>query len=309
MAVAAPSALAPAVPPPVRPAAGSALAVLGRAGRASWRYAVALAALVFALFPILFVVSASFNPLGTLTSSNSLFSRVSIGNYGDLLTDPTHPYGHWFANSMFIGAVTAVGTVFLGACAAYAFSRFRFRGRRGGLLTLILLQMFPQTLAYVAIFLLLTTLKNVFPILGLDSQVGLVMVYLGGALGVNTFLMYGFFNTVPQSLDESAKIDGASHGQIFFTIILRLVAPILAVVALLSFIGTLNDFVIASVVLTTPDKQTLAVGLYQYISQSFSERWGVFASGAVLAALPVVAIFMGLQKYIVSGLTAGSVKG
>ncbi|MDR1392800.1 MAG: sugar ABC transporter permease [Bifidobacteriaceae bacterium] len=280
-----------------------------RAVQASWRYLIAAVALVFALFPIVFIISASLNPLGSLTSSNALFSAVDAGSYVDLLSDPAHPYARWFGNSMMIGGVTAVATVFLGACAAYAFSRFRFKGRRGGLLTLILLQMFPQTLAYVAIFLLLTTLKDVFPILGLDSQIGLIMVYLGGALGVNTYLMYGFFSSVPMSIDESAKIDGASHARVFFSIILRLVAPILAVVALLSFIGTLNDFVIASVVLTTPGKQTLAVGLYQFISQNFSQNWGVFAAGAVLAAIPVVLIFLFLQKYIVSGLTAGAVKG
>jgi arabinogalactan oligomer/maltooligosaccharide transport system permease protein len=121
--------------------------------------------------------------------------------------------------------------------------------------------------------------------------------------------MYGFFNTIPRELDEAAKIDGASHAQTFFTIILRLVAPILAVVGLLSFVGTFSDFLIASIVLVDPDKQTLAVGLYQYVSQRFSEYWGVFAAGAVIAAVPVILLFQFLQRYIVSGLTAGSVKG
>jgi arabinogalactan oligomer/maltooligosaccharide transport system permease protein len=120
--------------------------------------------------------------------------------------------------------------------------------------------------------------------------------------------MYGFFNTVPASLDEAAKLDGAGHARIFFTIILRLVAPILAVVGLLSFIATTSDFVIASVVLVSPERQTLAVGLYQFVSQEFSSNWGVFAAGAVLAAIPVMALFLYLQKYIVSGLTAGAVK-
>jgi ABC-type glycerol-3-phosphate transport system permease component len=126
-----------------------------------------------------------------------------------------------------------------------------------GLLTLLLVQMFPQLLAVVAIFLLMSAIGDIFP-LGLNSQIGLIMVYLGGALGVNTFLMYGFFNTVPASIDEAAKIDGAGHARIFFTIILRLVAPVLAVIGLLSFIGTMNDFLIASVILVDPDKQTLA---------------------------------------------------
>jgi arabinogalactan oligomer/maltooligosaccharide transport system permease protein len=274
-----------------------------------WRHVVTWGALVFAFVPILYVLSSSLNPTGSLTGSNHLFSAVSLDNYVDLLTDPVHPYARWFWNTLMIATVTALGTVMIGAAAAYAFSRFRFRGRRGGLLSLLLVQMFPQMLAYVAIFLLLVTLKDVFPAIGLGTRLGLILVYLGGALGVNTYLMYGFFNTVPRELDEAAKIDGASHAQIFFTIILRLVAPILAVVGLLSFVGVFSDFLIASVVLVDPDSQTLPVGLYQFVSQRFSEYWGVFAAGAVLAAIPVVLLFQFLQRYIVSGLTAGSVKG
>jgi arabinogalactan oligomer/maltooligosaccharide transport system permease protein len=137
---------------------------------------------------------------------------------------------------------------------------------------------------------------------------GLIMVYLGGALGVNTYLMYGFFNTVPTEIDEAAKIDGASHAQIFFGIILRLATPILAVVGLLSFIATTSEYVIASVVLADPKTQTLAVGLYKFVSQETSSNWTLFSAGAVLAAIPVTALFLFLQKYIVSGLTAGAVK-
>jgi arabinogalactan oligomer/maltooligosaccharide transport system permease protein len=210
---------------------------------------------------------------------------------------------------MIIGVVTSAATVFLGALAAYAFSRMRFTGRRVSLLSLLILQMFPQLLAVVAIFLLLNAITDVVPWLGLGSQLGLIMVYLGGALGVNTYLMYGFFNTVPKSLDEAARIDGASHVQVFFTIILPLVTPILAVVGLLAFIGLSSEFVIASVVLTDPDSQTLAVGLYSYVAQQRSENWGVFAAGAVLAAVPVMALFLFLQKYITTGLVSGSVKG
>ena len=184
----------------------------------------------------------------------------------------------------------------------------RFTGRRVGLLTLLLVQMFPQLLAVVAIFLLLNGISDIFPAIGLDTQIGLILVYLGGALGVNTYLMYGFFNTVPSSIDEAAKIDGAGHARIFFTIILRLVAPILAVVGLLSFIGSTSEFVIASVVLTDPSRQTLAVGLFQFVSDETSKNWSLFAAGAVMAAIPVMALFLFLQKYIVSGLTAGSVK-
>ncbi|WP_026556885.1 sugar ABC transporter permease [Arthrobacter sp. 35W] len=274
-----------------------------------WRHLVGVVVSLFAVFPLLYVLSAALNSNGTLVGSNALFSQIDIGNFIKLFGDPARPFGRWFINTMIIGLVTSAATVFLGAMAAYAFSRMRFKGRRVGLLSLLLLQMFPQLLAVVAIFLLLSGISEVVPWLGLGSQLGLVMVYLGGALGVNTYLMYGFFNTIPQTLDEAAKIDGASHVQIFFGIILRLVTPILAVVGLLAFIGISSEFVIASVVLTDPDSQTLAVGLYSFVADTRSKNWGVFSAGAVLAAVPVMALFLFLQRYIVSGLVQGGVKG
>ena len=273
-----------------------------------WRHLVGIAMTIFAAFPLLYVLSASLNPGGTLVTANSLFSEVSIGSYIELFNRPQQPYAAWFMNTLVIGLVSAAGTVLLGALAAYAFSRMRFTGRRFGLITLLLVQMFPQLLAMVAIFLLMSAISDVFPAIGLNSQIGLIMIYLGGALGVNTYLMYGFFNTVPTSIDEAAKIDGAGHAWIFFTIILRLVAPILAVVGLLSFLGTMSEFMIASVILIDPEKQTLAVGLFQFISQETSRNWSVFAAGAVLAAIIPIALFLALQRFIVGGLTAGSVK-
>jgi len=273
-----------------------------------WRHLIGVVMVVFSAFPLLYVLSASLNPQGTLTGSNELFSQIGLDAYGRLLDNPEQPFATWFANTLIISGTTAVLSVFLGALAAYSFSRMRFTGRRTGLLTLVLVQMFPQLLAVVALFLLMSTIGDMFPAIGLNTHIGLIMVYLGGALGVNTYLMYGFFNTIPASIDEAAKIDGASHARIFFTIILRLVAPILAVVALLSFIGTTNEFVVASVLLVDPEKQTLAVGLYKLVSNPNYADWSAFSAGAVLAALPVMALFLFLQKYIVGGLTAGSVK-
>ncbi|WP_024287920.1 sugar ABC transporter permease [Cellulomonas sp. KRMCY2] len=271
-----------------------------------WRYVVAAVAVVYAAFPILYVVSASFASSGTLTGSNKLFGTITGSNYAAL--NETR-FWDWVLNTLFIATVTAVGTTLMGAAAAYAFSRFRFTGRRVGLTSLLVIQMFPQLLAFVAVFLLLLALGNVVPVLGLNSQIALIMVYLGGALGVNTFLMYGFFNTVPKELDEAAKIDGATHSQIYWTIILRLVAPILAVVALLSFISSFSDFLLAKLILQSEEHWTLAVGLYQWVSDRLSANWGLFAAGAVISAIPVVLLFIFLQKYIVGGLTAGSVKG
>jgi arabinogalactan oligomer/maltooligosaccharide transport system permease protein len=274
-----------------------------------WRHLVAVVVSIFALFPLLYVVSASLNPRGTLTGSNQLFSAIGIDSYVRILSDPQNPYGLWFLNTLIIAVVTGATTVFIGACAAYAFSRMRFAGRRVGLVTIVVVQMFPQLLAVVAIFLLMSTLGDWFPAIGLNTHTGLILVYLGGALGVNTYLMYGFFNTIPKEIDEAARIDGAGHARIFFTIILRLVAPILAVVGLLSFIGTVNEFVIASVMLVDVDQQTLVVGLTKLVANPRYADWSAFSAGAVMAAVPVMILFLFLQKYIVGGLTAGATKG
>jgi len=272
------------------------------------KYVVIVFVSIVSAFPILYIISASLNPFGSLVGANALFAQVSLDNYIGLFSRPAQPYAAWFLNTLVIGLISSAGTVLLGGFAAYAFSRMRFTGRRVGLVSILLIQMFPQLLGVVAIFLLLTAIGEVFPAIGLDTQLGLILVYLGGALGVNTYLMYGFFNTVPTSIDEAAKLDGAGHARIFFTIILRLSAPVLAVVGLLSFIGTVSEFVVASVVLTDPAKQTLAVGLFQFVTQETSANWPIFAAGAVLAALPVVVLFFVLERYIVGGLTAGAVK-
>ncbi len=271
-----------------------------------WRHLVGVLGVIYAGFPIVYILSAALNPRGTLTGSNQLFTEITGENFAGL---GSTRFLTWLGNSLMIGIVTSIATVIMGAAAAYAFSRFRFPGRRLGLTMLLVLQMFPQLLAFVAIFLLLLTLGEVVPALGLNSHIALIAVYLGGALGVNTFLMYGFFNTVPKELDDAAKIDGATHGQIFWTIILRLVSPILAVVALLSFIATFNDFIIAKIVLQSEGNWTVAVGMYQWVSDRLDANWGLFAAGAIITAIPIILLFQFLQRYIVGGLTVGSVKG
>jgi arabinogalactan oligomer/maltooligosaccharide transport system permease protein len=271
-----------------------------------WKYLLALVIIFYAAFPLVYILSASLNPRGTLSASNALFSAFDFANYAAL---GATSYWTWYGNTLLIGGVAAIGAVFMGACAAYAFSRFRFAGRRASLTSLLIIQMFPQALAFIAIFLLLLSLGSVFPALGLNSKIALICVYLGGALGTNTFLMYGFFNTIPMELDESAKIDGASHAQIFWRLIMPLVTPILAVVALLAFIAAFGDFIIARLVLVSQDNWTLAVGMFQWVSNQLSSNWGLFAAGAVLAALPVLILFLSLQRYIVGGLTSGAVKG
>jgi arabinogalactan oligomer/maltooligosaccharide transport system permease protein len=275
-----------------------------------WRHVVAWLALAFAVFPVLWVISASFNPTGSLISQQLIPDQVTLANYRELFS-PEVPYRSWYLNTLLIAGGAAFLNTLLSALAAFAFSRMRFRGRRTGLLSVLLIQMFPQILAFTAIFLMMVSIKDVFPSIGLGTRWGLTLVYLGGAMGVNTWLMKGFFDTIPVDLDESAKVDGATHSEIFFKIVLPLVAPILAVVFLLSFIFLINDFVIASAVLGqgSPDQATLAVGLYRYVNDQFNLRWGPFAAGSLLAGIPVVIMFLGLQRYIVGGLTQGAVKG
>jgi arabinogalactan oligomer / maltooligosaccharide transport system permease protein len=275
--------------------------------RVGWRHLVGILALAFSLFPILFVISAALNPLGTLSSSELVPSGAGFDNFDRLFSDT--PFWTWFGNSMVIGLLSAGLSMFISASAAYAFSRYRFRGRRPGLLGILLVQMFPQFLAIVALYLMFTTITDIWPGIGFNTRWGILLLYLGGALGVNTWLMKGFFDTIPRDLDESAKVDGATHTQIFFGIILPLVAPILAVTGLLGFIGSVNEFLIASVFLTEDDSKTAAVGLYGLVSAERNNNFGVFAAGSLLLAVPTVLLFQFLQRYIVGGLTAGAVKG
>lgn len=274
----------------------------------SWRHAIAIAMCVVAVFPLLYVISASLASSGTLTGSNQLFASVTLDNYVALLSNPDRPFGRWWLNTLIVAGSAATIALLFGSLAAYSFSRLRFRGRRFGLGALVLAQMFPQFLGVVAIFLMVRTLGEAVPILGLNSLPGLIVVFLGGSLGVNTYLMYGYFNTVPREIDEAAKIDGASHVRTFFTIILPLVTPILVVVWMITYIAVAGDYVISSALLSDPNLQTSSVGLFTLINTFRNDNWGVFSAGAVLAALPVVLMFLFGQKYIVSGLSAGSVK-
>ena len=270
-----------------------------------WRHIVALLAIAFALFPVLWVISAAFSD-GNLNSQELIPDEPSLENFRTLFEQP---YWQWFWNSMFIGVTTAVWTVFFCALGAFAFSRMRFRGRRGGMLALLLIQMFPNLLAVVALFLFMTRIKGLYPAIGLGTSWGLIFIYLGGALGVNTYLIKGFFDTIPHSLDEAAKIDGCTHAQTFFKIILPLARPVLAVIGLLSFIFTQAEFLVASVMLGQDENaKTLAVGLSQDVRAGVDNRWGPFAAGSLIGAIPVVLLFMFLQRYIVSGLTSGAVK-
>ncbi|RJQ43268.1 MAG: sugar ABC transporter permease [Anaerolineaceae bacterium] len=274
-----------------------------------FRLVVALISISFAIFPVVWIISASLNPSNTLANQQLIPKNMSFQNYTDLLNDPIHPFLLWMWNSIKVSSISAILAVSITSFNAFAFSRFRFKGRQSLLVTILLVQVFPNMLSMVALFLLLQQIGNYIPWLGLNSQGGLILVYLGGALGVNTWLMKGFFDSIPRDLDESAKIDGASQWQIFWKIVFPLVRPILAVVTVLTFISSYSDVVLARVLLQSTDQFTLGVGLWLFISGQYTEKWGLFAAGALMGALPIMILYMFMQDHIVGGLTQGAVKG
>lgn len=265
--------------------------------------------IIFALFPLVWTLSASLNPANTLINQKLIPDNASFENYSYLFGNEQHPFPIWIWNSIKISLITAVIAVGMTALAAYPFSRFRFKGRRNGLFVILLIQIFPQMLAMVAIYLLFLNIQEVFPAFGLNTHPAIITIYLGGAIGVNTWLMKGYLDTIPASLEEAAYIDGASKFQAFYRIILPLARPILAVLFVLQFIATYSEYVLASIILNSNSKYTLAVGLHLFISDMYANRWGVFSAAALLGALPIVVLFMLVQKYIVHGLISGAVKG
>jgi arabinogalactan oligomer / maltooligosaccharide transport system permease protein len=274
-----------------------------------WRHFVGIAAVAFAVFPILWAISAAFNPRGGLSTQELIPANPSFENFRTIFNNPAQPFWTWFRNSMLISLTQSIFTVALCTLAAYAFSRLRFQGRRAGLLFILLVQMFPAGLAFVAIYLISRSIGATFPAIGLGTSAGLVLVTLGGAMSVNTWLMKGFFDTIPRELDESAVVDGASHSQIFMQIVLPLIKPMLAVMFLLIFIASINDYLIPNILLSgSPKRYTLSVGLFNYV-QGRSSRFGPFAAGALIASLPVVSLFYFFQRYLTDGLTQGAVKG
>jgi ABC-type maltose transport system permease subunit len=273
------------------------------------RIVLAIIMLVFALFPVLWIISASFNPTGSLVGQPLIPTNPSMVNYERLFNNSVNPYPRWYLNSLFLAAVVTVLGTTITTIAAYAFSRFNFSSRKALLQGILLIQVFPNFLNMVALFLILQQIGSYIPALGLNTYGGLLLVYLGGTLGANTWLTKGYFDSIPRDLDEAATVDGASGWQVFTVVLLPLVRPILVVVGLLTFIGTYSEYVLARVMLTDKNMYTLAVGLNAMVSNTLAQNWGVFSAGALLAALPTILLFMFFQRYLVGGLTAGSVKG
>ena len=274
-----------------------------------WRHLVALIFVVFAIYPILYVLTNSFADFANLTNSKLIPDSLTLKHYKLLSGNPLVPYSDWLFNTYKISIIAAFFNVFLGTLAAYAFSRLQFKGRRASLLTLVIVQMFPSFLAFVAIYLLFFQISDVIPIMVLGTHFGLILVYLGGSIGFNSWLIKGFMDTISPSLDEAAKVDGASEFQIFSKIIAPLTRPILIVIFVITFIGIYSDYILAAIFLKDKNLWTVAVGINTVFVDDFNADWGVIAASSVIAATPIAMLFIFFQKQITGGLTAGSVKG
>ncbi|WP_100373561.1 sugar ABC transporter permease [Bacillus sp. FJAT-45037] len=254
-------------------------------------------------YPLLWTIGLSLNPGTSLYGAKMIPDNISFTHYEWLFTNPRSNYLTWYKNTLIVAVCTSVLSTFTVALVAYAFSRYRFTGRTYGLYAFLMLQMFPVLMAMVALYILLNTVNL------LDTLTGLIIIYVGTSIPMNAFLVKGYFDTIPNELDESAKLDGAGHFRIFFTIMLPLAKPILAVVALFNFMTPFMDFILPRIILRSPENFTLALGLFNFVNDQFANNFTRFAAGAILIAIPIATVFLLLQRYLVTGLTSGATKG
>ena len=231
-----------------------------------WRHLIALVFATFAIYPILFVATNSFADFANLTNSKLIPEGFTLKHYKLLSSDPLVPYFKWLYNTYKVAIIAGFFNVFLGTLAAYAFSRLQFKGRRASLLTLVIVQMFPSFLAFVAIYLLFFQISDVAPFMGLGTHIGLILVYLGGSIGFNSWLIKGFMDTISPSLDEAAKVDGANEFEIFTKIVAPLSRPILVVIFVITFIGIYSDFILAAIFLKDKNLWTVAAVSYTHLT-------------------------------------------
>lgn len=257
-------------------------------------------AIVVVMFPTLWIVMSSFSAGDSFFLSSLFPKNFSTEHYVDLFRETD--FVRWVGNSLKICLIVSVLQLALTALAAYAFSRLRFTGRKYGLMTLLVLQVFPSSMAVSGYYILIYKFGLV------DSSLALILVLAGGS-AFNIWLLKSYIDGIPVELDEAAMVDGAGHFTVFYRITLPLAMPQMVVIFLFSFIATYSEYVITSVFLQTPGKMTLALGLQSFITNQFAAHWTLFSAAAVLSSLPIMIIFMALQKYIQNGLIAGGVKG
>lgn len=252
------------------------------------------------LGPVIWTILASFKPGNNLFSSS--FSDVSftLEHYKTLFSDT--PYLDWYKNTFILATANMLISLVVVTMSAYIFSRYRFKGKRNVLMGVLVLQMFPAFLSMTAIYILLSKMNLI------DTYTGMLFVYLTGSLPFMTWLVKGYFDAIPTSLDEAAKIDGAGHMTIFIEIILPLAKPILVFVGLVSFTGPWMDFILPTLILRSEEKMTLAIGIFSWISSNSAENYTLFAAGSLLVAIPITLLFVATQKHITAGLVSGAVK-
>lgn len=256
--------------------------------------------LIMVLFPALWIVMASFSKGDSFFMTSLVPKQLSVENYVSLFRETD--FALWVFNSLKLCLIVAVIQLVLTSLSAYAFSRLRFPGRTKGLMALLVLQVFPNSMALAGYYVLIYKF-------GLADNFLAIILVLAAGSAFNIWLLKSYMDRIPKELDEAAFVDGAGHFTTFFRIVLPLATPELVVIFLFSFIGTYSEYVISSVFLQSPGNFTLAIGLQSFITNQFAAHWTLFAAAAVLASLPIMLIFMMLQKYIQNGLTAGGVKG
>ena len=262
-------------------------------------YALLIFMALLVLTPIVWIIGASFNPMSSLLSATAFPENPTVLHYVKLIKETKFVY--WYANTLKIALINMAISVVLTSMTSYVFSRFRFKGKRAGLLSILILQMFPSFMGMMATYNILWQLNL------LDTHFGLILTYAAGQVPYNTWLVKGYLANIPRSLDEAAKLDGASNLRIFTQIVLPLMKPILIFVALSQFITPWMDFIFPRMILSSPEKKTLAIGLYDMINAN-TNNFTTFAAGAILVAVPITILYVCLQKYLIQGVTAGANK-
>lgn len=256
---------------------------------------------IFVLYPLVYVVSAAFSPQQNIAALNIIpfGDGISMKNFEYLFNNTDFPI--WFKNTLIISVATTISTVFICALSAYIFSRFHFTFKKTMMMALLILQIFPSFVGMVAIYVILLRIG------GLDTLWGLVLVYLAGNIPYNTWLVKSYLDTIPKSLDEVARIDGASHFLIFRKIVLPIAKPIIIFLAITSFTAPWMDFIFPKMVLRSSKVQTVALGLFGFVTDK-KNMFATFASGSVLVAVPFIVFFVITQKMLITSLGGAAVK-